>query len=145
MVYLIGTFCTLTRRQRKEQSVQWGHLTLCGRKLLCLAPPRVHCALWVCTAGCNFLGNISVVSFLGHTRCKWFQGFFKGTLFANNIQFMQNLNQFCFCKWNTKKHVPLLNLAHNRVPYLAHSMSNMLRLSVPGISVVTQETVLWKG
>ena len=31
-------------RSGEEKSVQWGHLTLCGRKLLCRAPPRVHCA-----------------------------------------------------------------------------------------------------
>ena len=42
------------------------------------------------------------VSFLGHRRCKWFQGYFKWTPFANYIQVMQNLNQLYNADVNTK-------------------------------------------
>ena len=80
----------------------------------------------LCTAGSNFRGNISVVSFLGHMRCKWFQGYFNRTPFANNIQFLQNLNRFCFWKLC---HCSILFII--RVQYVAHSNSNMLLLPAP--------------
>ena len=107
-------------RSGEEQSVQWGHLTLCGRKVLCRAPPRVHCApqgaifeeiflwwvFWV-----TWGANGSRVTSTRHQA------------FANNIQFVQNLNKFCF--WNLC-HCSILFTF--RVPYLAHSISNMLWL-----------------
>ena len=83
--------------------------TLWPQTTLRIPAPRVHCVhSWRKPHRGQFLRKYFAVSFLGHRRCKWFQGYFKWTPFANYIQVMQNLNQLYNWDINTK-FVILLN------------------------------------